>query len=172
MHPTQYKNLTSITRNTSSLAGGICKWWYTPIQNIASFPAINPVTQMLATQPILKAGTTWFGPVNIPKQRTGWKQTQDTAKPGKFYKHVVEGYVPGLDSDSQINLDNLSHHHICIVAKLRSGGHYIVLGNKETGCQYDDELNTGIASMDTPGTQFFYTWESIDKALVLASFNP
>lgn len=161
-----------LQKNTSSLAGGICKWYYTTIDNLASFPAIDPISQMLTGQPTLKNGAMWFGPINIPTHKVGWRQTLDKTKPGTSYKHLVEGFIAGLDSNTQINLDNHAHYEICIVAKLRSGGHYIVLGNMETGCRLDDDTNTGTGPVETPGTKMQFNWESIDKAPTLPAFVP
>src|SRR4051812_44916971 len=122
MYQTAYLPLQSIGRLRVPYVGGFCRWWYTPIENIDVFPPINPLTQMLAAEPTLKAGATWYGPVNVPDSHVGWDEEMQQGKPGHWYKEKVEGLMPGMDRNSHINLQNHAFHQFVIVGKARSGG--------------------------------------------------
>jgi hypothetical protein len=171
MYQTSYKSLEGIARIKGSYIGGFCKWWYTPIENIASFPAVNPVTQLLNSEPVLQAGKTWYGPITVPESKTGWKEDPQRTKPGISYKQRVEGFNPGLSANNHINLENLIHHQVCIVGKVRSGGFYIILGNDQAGLDIDHNETSGIGSAGMPGTELVFTGEFKNKALILPSFT-
>jgi hypothetical protein len=57
-----------------------------------------------------------------------------------------------------------------VIAKLRAGGFYIVLGNNEFGMIAEIDYNTTIGVKDTPGTKLILSDECLHKALVLANF--
>jgi hypothetical protein len=169
MKSTGYLPLQTLGIVKPNTVGSICRWWYTPIQNILSFPSISPVTQQLTGHPSLKPGTTWYGPVKTPDEDRAWKQTRERAKAGPWQKQQLTGFIDGIDANSHINLNNLVLHQLCVVALPRSGHFFIILGNDETGMDLDDETNTGENQFGSPGTKLSLNWEG--EALVLPHFN-
>jgi hypothetical protein len=170
MYSTSYLPLEAVGRLLVAFTGGFCKWWYTPIQNIASFAAVDPVTQLLSSEPALHAGKVWYGPVTVPESKTGWDEDLQRTKPGISYKEKVEGFVAGMSARSHINLANLAHHQVCIVGKVRSGGFYIVLGDDVAGLDLDVNASNGVGSVGMPGTKLAFTGEFKNKALILQNF--
>jgi len=171
MFQTAYRPLVALSKAMPSYTGGICKLWHVPIQDILEFPVINPQTQMLVGSPILKANKTWYGPVNIPDNKRGWKETQDRNKPGIWFKQQVTGFVPGNSHEVHINIQNLMHHQHVVVGKLRQSGMYIVLGNDICGLLLDHETGSGDGANETPGTKISFQGESICKALLMPTFE-
>mgnify|MGYP001605830582 CR=1 FL=1 len=51
---------------------GWCEFYFTPIENIESWPTVSPITQELDGEPILKSGSSWYGPINIANQQLGY----------------------------------------------------------------------------------------------------
>jgi hypothetical protein len=170
MYSTAYLPLHTIER-LDVFTGGFCKWWYTPIESISSFPAVDPVTQKLNGEPALLAGKVWYGPVKVPESKTGWEEDLTRSKPGISYKEKVEGFQAGLSAGSHLNLENLVHHQVCIVGKVRSGGFYIVLGNDVAGLDLDVIATSGVGSVGMPGSKLAFTGEFKNKALILSTFN-
>ncbi len=170
MYQTAYVDLQSIGRLRVPYSGGFCKWWYTPIQNIASFPAVNPVTQLLNSEPILQAGKTWYGPVTVPDRRLGWEEDLKRVKAGLYYSGKVEGFMPGMDIANHINLQNLAYNQVCIVGRVRSGGFFLILGNDVAGLDLDVNTTSGYSLDGIPGSKLMFTGESINRALILPSF--
>lgn len=171
MYNTEYTSLQTIGKSYAPYIGGIVKWWYTPIENLDSFPIINPVSQKLAAAPVLKAGKNWYGPVNVPDKQLGWNDQTARSAAGLFYKNKISGFIPGHDINNHINQANLTRHQICVVAKLRSGGFFIVLGNDQVGMDIDHDTSGGIGSNDTPGTKLIFSIDSKDKAYPLDEFQ-
>jgi len=172
VYQTAYSPLQTIGRVNVPYVGGICKWWYIPTEDIASFPAVNPVAQLLIGEPVLQPGKFWYGPVKVTDKQLGWEEDQQRSKAGIFYKQKIAGFIPGLNANSHINLHNHAYHQFCIVAKIRAGGYFIVLGNEETGMDLDANSTSGTGAMEAPGSRFSFTTESINKALILPAFTP
>lgn len=164
---TEYLPLQNIDKTTSGFTGGICRWWFIPVEDIASFPPVDPVTQQLTGEPVLKVNKSWYGPVKVPDAQLGWKQVYQKSGPGGWYKQSVEGFVPGNSPDSYNNLGNLADHKFCIIAKLRTKGMLVVIGTDESGLDLAEDTDSGVGAKDTPGTKIMFTGESIRKALVL-----
>lgn len=170
MHLTQYIPLVSLGKSFGSYLGGICNFWYTPIQNLNGFPVINPATQFLQSEPALKAGTNWYGPINVPNNELGFEQQSAKSNAGTFYKQKISLQIPGFDTYTHTNLDNTMPHQLCVVAKLRSGGYFIILGNDAVGLDVDINETTGIGAANTPVSKLVLSTESTTRAMVLPSF--
>lgn len=171
MNHTGYKDLQFIGKSYAPYIGGIAKWWYTPIENLNGFPAINPENQQLATEPVLKAGKAWFGPVNVVDRQLGLSEPQTFTAAGPLWKRKVIGFIQGSDIESHINLGNLPFHQVCIVAKVRAGGFFIILGNNNAGLKLTTDYGTGEGQFDMPGTKIAFADECMHRSLVLPSFN-
>ena len=170
MNNTAYLPLATIGQTGSTYEGGVCKWWYTPIENMIGFPDINPTTQQLKDSPRLKPGASWYGPVNIPTYEVGYEEQDNMSAAGIYYKQKLVGNMPGANSAAHINIRNLSQKQLCVVAKLRAGGFYIVMGTDEFGMILNTQFSTTVGVKDTPGTKIMLTLDSINKAMVLPSF--
>lgn len=126
---------------------------------------------MLLAEPELKDGAQWYGPVSIPDKQLGWDQEQKDTKAGTYYTQKVEGFIPGNEITNHINLRNLAFHQLCIVAKLRSSGFYIVLGNDVAGLKLIANTTTGTGAFETPGHKILIGGEGIDAAQIIESFS-
>lgn len=171
MQLTTYIPLVSLGKSFGSYYGGICKFWYTPIQNLNGFPAVDPTTQFLITEPNLKAGTTWYGPINVPNNELGLDQQSAKSVAGTFFKQKVSLQIPGFDTYTYTNIDNTLQHEMCVVALLRSGGFFVVLGNNAAGLDIDISETTGIGGANLPVSKLTLSTESLNRALILPSFS-
>jgi hypothetical protein len=171
MYPTEYLPLQTIGKNTGDNHGGFCRWWYTTIENILVFPEVDPLTQRLISEPELKPGSVWSGPVRVDDRQTGWEQKMAVSKAGPYFKNVVQGAIDGNSITSHINLGNLINHEFIIIGKVRSGGFYIVLGNEEGGLQFSFDTISGNGAMDAAGSKLAFAGDSINNAPVLEEFS-
>lgn len=160
----------TLGKTSGKFTGGLCRWWYTPIENLDDFPAVDPLTQMAFAEPVLKTDKTWYGPVSVPDNQLGWEEDSQQSKAGIFYKQKVSGIITGLDADTHINLQNMAYHQFCIVGKARSSGNHYIIGNNESGLDLAISSTTGLGADGTPATKFSFSGESIDRALILKSF--
>ena len=169
MTQTGYKGITTF-HSQLSFTGGFCQWWYTPRESISLWPAIDPVTQYLLAEPTLNAGVTWFGPVKVPDSQLGFQEEPQLTKAGIYYKQKVSGFYPGDGAESRINLENMPYAEFVIVGKMRAGGIYLILGNKDYGLTFLPPYKSGEGPKGTPGTELSFIGESLNKAIILPAF--
>jgi len=170
MHQTEYKGLTTLSRNTSYI-GGICKWWYTPVENIDAWPVIDPLTQEYAEPPTLVGGAVWHGPVKVPDSKLGLDELEKFSGPGSFFEISLDGFHPGDERSSRVNLQNMRHHRYIIVAKQRAGGFYLLVGTPQSPLKFIHKYNTGKGSVATAGTEFEFKTEHKNRVPGLATFQ-
>lgn len=171
IYPTPYLSPQSLGRIRQAYIGGFCRWWYTPKQNIAFFPEVSPVTQQLNEEPIIKDGTSWYGPVTVPDKKLGWQENQKMSKAGLYYENKVEGVMPGIDANAHANLGNMAYQQFIIVGKLRAGGHLVILGNPLSGLSFTNSTYSGQGANEVGGNTISFTGESIYKSLMLPAFT-
>lgn len=167
----EYLPLQAFAKINTNYTGGFCKWWYVPIEWLSGFSKIDPITQRLKFEPQLKTGFSWFGPIDIPDTEVGYEEASTKNIAGNYFKRKVTGFIPGNDIDAHINIQNTFNHQVCIVGKVRSGNFYLVLGNNINGLDFEASFTTGIGKVNTPGTKFIFSDESICRAIALATFS-
>jgi hypothetical protein len=169
MHQTGYKGITTFSYGIP-FDGGLEEWWFTPRENISAFPAIDPLTQYLVSEPILFGGKNWYGPVKVPNDQLGFEEPQEILKAGSIYKQKIFGFYPGENADTRIYTENMAYHEYVIVARVRAGGHFIVLGEKEFGLKFEHDFKTGLGYTATAGSAFSFAMDTTEKAKILLDF--
>ncbi|MGN6293782.1 MAG: hypothetical protein ACTHMV_13645 [Chitinophagaceae bacterium] len=170
MFPTAYKGITPLHRN-SSFNGGICKFFYIPVEDVAAFPRINPENQQLIDEPLLKIGKSWFGPIQVPKDKLGFTEVMKRDKAGFFYEIKVSSFHIGDSKDSRVNLQNMPYHRYLVVGKVRAGGFYIIIGTMHSFCQFSSDYSSGNGPGDPAQSQFSFTTEQRHPALIMPGFT-
>lgn len=170
MHQSAYIGINTLQRQLD-YDGGICKWWYTPKQNVDVWPSINPLTQEFEEEISLIDGAQWYGPVQVSNRQLGFDELMKQSVAGPYYELSIEGQQAGESRANRVNLQNLPHHQYIIIAKLRAGGFYIAIGNPWSGLSFKNNFKTGANGNATASNVFEFTGESISKCIALASFN-
>lgn len=149
---------------------GICRFWYIPVNEVASVPALNPQTQYSYDQPILlNSGSVWRGPVAVPTSTLGFTESQERYSDLPFYQQKIVGNSPGNAPQQQVNIENMAYGKYLVVAKLRAGGFYVLIGTPNSPADFDAQFTTGNNAEAKHAIAF--TAESIQKAIVLPSFD-
>lgn len=169
---TSYQPLQAFGNSDSNYWGGIIKFWYAPIEYLNGFPLVNPTNQKLISQPSLIAGRNWLGAVEVPNDSVGYEEVAAYNSAGVFYKRKLQFFENGLSADKFNNVANSVYHQLCVVALVRSGLFYIVIGNNESGLKVDLNASTGVGPLGMPGNKLVLSDENISRAFVLPSFTP
>jgi hypothetical protein len=164
-----YKGVSAFTKGLIYEAGW-CEFYYTPIENIDIWPTLSPLTQELNGEPILKAGTSWYGPINIANQQLGYKESQEKSTAGVYYKIQLDGFYPGDGRASRVNLENMPYHRFVIVGKQRAGGIFLLIGSPDGGLDFSHNFLTGRGNTATI-SDFIFSGDLLNKAFVLPSFG-
>lgn len=161
MYQTGYKGISKLSINTGYI-GGMCKWWYTPVENILTWPAIDPLTQHAKHKPAIKDGSFWYGPVTASNRQLGFDEKQKDGMPGNYYEWKVEGQCPG---DDRINLQNLPFHKYIILGVARTGNFWYLIGTQFSPLDFVHSINTGKHWTDDVITKLLFEGENRNKAL-------
>lgn len=170
MFNTAFKGITTFSRN-ALFYGGICKWYYAKVEDVEEWPVVNPVTQEYSTQPVLREGAVWYGPVKVPDGSLGLTEVEKEIAAGTYFEIKIELTQPGDERNSRANLRNLGLHRYVAVAKTRAGGMYVVVGSPHSPLKLRREYSTGNGKNTTAGARFAMVTESIEPCIPLASFN-
>jgi hypothetical protein len=169
MFQTSYTGIKPLQR-VFTYVGGFCQFWYIPIEDIAVFPRINAATQMLVSEPSLRQGAAWFGPIEVPRDKLGYEETQKRTKAGPYYETKMEGVHIGDSPESRVNLENMPYHRYLIVGKIRAGGFYNLIGTVDNPCKFNQVFKSGNGPAETAQTAISFNLEHISKAYILPSF--
>ena len=170
MFQTAYTGIVPLQRNTT-YDGGFCRFWYIPVEYIETFPRINAANQQLLAEPSLKAGKNWFGPVKVPREKIGYTEELKRQAAGHYYETKLEGIHIGDSPESRVNLENMPYHRYLVVAKVRAGGYYHLIGTTDSPLTFNPVFKTGNGPADTAQTIFQFITEHISKAYILPSFS-
>ncbi len=170
MYQTGYAGITTLSYGLP-YTGGFCQWWYTAKENMLNWPAVDPLSQFLISEPTLIEGATWLGPVKVPDHTLGFEEPIKRSQAGIFYNQKVIGLHPGDDAFSRINIGNMPYHEYVIVGKVRAGGFFLVLGNNDRGFKFDPDYSSGEGIKGIAGSKFSFTKQSLYKGDVLLSFS-
>lgn len=145
-------------------------WYYTLYDNIQTWPVINPLTQELTTEPVLKTGKSWFGPIKVPNTTLSFTELPKTATAGIFYELKLEADHIGDARNNRVLLQNMPYYKYVIVGKLRAGGQFILIGNPNAGLTFNANFNSGTGQTQTAKSEISFTQKSRFKAMVLPTF--
>lgn len=169
MFQTSYTGIVPLHSN-KLYWGGICRLWCIPVEHISSFPRIN-TTQYLVDEPLLIPGAKWFGPLPVPPDNAGISEEMERTKAGLFYKIKLEAVHIGDSMQSRVNLENMAYSRFIVVAKVRAGGFYMIIGTVDSPLTLTAVYETGKSLPTTAQTKLSFTTEQISKSLILPSFT-
>lgn len=145
--------------------------WFVPREWLDGFPELNPLTQVLATEPPLLAGKSWLGAIQVANELIGYEEISTLTTAGNFYKRKVSFSENGLSATNHLNIGNLMGYELCVVGLVRSGNFFVVIGNDKAGLKIESNEYTGNGPLGMPSTKIVLSDESVDKAIVLPSFS-
>ena len=164
MFQSSYTGISNIPR-TSLFFGGMCNWYYIPVEAIDIWPAVDPATQYLTAKPTIKPGYGWFGPVTAANRQLTFTETPKFSTAGFYYEWKVTGKVPGYHP---VLMQNLAYHRFIVLGIPRSlTGKYIIIGTKHSPLRYVHDMNLGRHWTEDTSTKISFEGECKHKALIL-----
>jgi len=150
--------------------GGMCEWYYTAWENIATWPTVNPTTGELTAEPTLKVGAAWHGPIIVNRRSIGYRETPEPDAAGITFRHQVEGPYYGHSRTARVLLANMLRYRFVVIGKLRAGGCFVLLGGPEYWLEFAYNFNTG-SEQDTGQYNLRFAADCAEPAYVLPSFS-
>jgi len=156
--------------NTDYL-GGLSKLWLVPREWLSGFPELDPTSQKLSAEPTLIAGKNWIGPIDVSDEMKAYEEVTASSAAGVYFKRKVSFGENGQAAANHLNIGNYIGYELCVVALVRSGAYFIVIGNDKAGLKLDINAGTGVGPLGMPSTKLVLSDESAFRALILANFS-
>ena len=171
MNNTPYLPIGAFNNTNTLYLGGFSKLWFVPREWLDGFPELNPLTQVLSSEPTLLVGKSWLSASQVANELMGYEETSNLTTAGNFYKRKVSFSENGLSATNHLNIGNLLGYEFCVVGLVRSGNFFMVIGNDKAGLKMEVTESTGNGPLGMPNTKIVLSDESVDRAMVLPSFN-
>lgn len=165
-----YTGLTALPLN-STYVGGLRRFWYLPIEDVAAWPRVNAANQHLVAEPQLKPGKAWFGPIDVPRNKLGYTETAKRTKAGPYWEIKVDGTYIGESQLSRIQIGNMLYHRYLVVGQVRAGGYFLLFGSPDCWLDFTPEVRSGNGPDDTTMVPLSFSTESVANAFILPSFT-
>ncbi len=168
---TPYFPISAFKSTNTYYIGGLSKLWLAPREWLDGFPELNPLTQILVSEPTLKSGAVWFNISQVSNEEISYEETSNLATAGNFYKRKLSFSENGLATANHINICNMMGYEFVAVGLVRGGNFFVVIGNDKQGLKLETNEETGKGPAGMPITKIVLSDECLDKAVLLSSFS-
>ena len=139
--------------------GKVCHLQAVPVEDIAVFPAVDPITQTVLQPFQLRAGKAWIN-IKLLSSGSAFTEQNSFTAAGTIWDQQVRGYMWGQSKVNHLQANNWTQRRWVLVAhEIGSGMSYIV-GNRFRGARlsviYDNE--------DTSLTTLQFNHQARDRA--------
>jgi hypothetical protein len=163
MYQTAYTGILSGINKGKDTMGGFCTWYFTPVENIDTWPAINPLTQKAVSKPVLKNGAYWYRS-NINRQ-SSFDEVQKLNAAGHFYEWKFNTQTAG---HFPIIMGNLAYRRFIIIAVARSvPNHWLLIGTQHSPLKFESGFDGGKHWVENALTKILFTGDCRHKALLI-----
>lgn len=140
MYSTGYTGVSSFLKPSGYL-GGFCKWYYTPVENILTWPSINPVTQKGNAKPVLKNGAFWYTVPRSGYRQSSLDETPKTAAPGHYYEWRFNVQLAGANP---VLLQNAQFRRFIILGIPRFlHNAWLLVGTPQSPLRFEASIDSG-----------------------------
>jgi hypothetical protein len=146
---------------------GLCYFFFTPVENVAVWPLIDPQSGVYITGIVLKEGKTWFRCEVIDADRD-YREASKTDAAGPFIETALEGFLPDDSPTNALSFSAMQYHQYVIVLKERNNM-MRMLGSEDAGVRFARTYESADAD-GTRGSKLVFSWQSpLPAALYLTA---
>lgn len=144
-------------RPESIRPGGLCYIYFTPKENIQTWPSLNPVTGLCEGLFVLHPGKTWYELKLVNSDRSFTEEQQESAA-GHFFRQQVAGYAAGNGTSRILSSGTMPYHDYVVIFKDRDGT-IRFLGDPDTGASYSNTYSSGDGNTSRK-RRYTFAWQS------------
>lgn len=161
-----YADVNSLQKSPVE-TGGLCSVVYFKIEDVETWPAINPVTGIIDTAIVMKAGKSLYLCQAADKGRSYDEELKHDSR-GDYMDILVTATIAGGTNTANIlSLDAMKHHEWGMIVKDR-GGFYRLVGNADKGAKFFYKY-TSADGTTSRKTEVKWVWEYPNSAPVYNS---
>jgi hypothetical protein len=121
--------------------GGVCDIFFTPIENVLTWPVVNPETGGIDDEIILREGTVLHtADFNNPTQR--FQEETKKSQAGTHHEFLISATLPGNVNENVLTLGTMLFHRYLVVFKEKNGV-WRFLGNEDSGAEISYQYTSG-----------------------------
>lgn len=137
---------------------GLCYFFFTPVENVAYWPTIDPQNGSFTDGVVLKDGATWYRCEVIDTDRD-FKETSKDDAAGQYVETSLEGFLPDDSPSNILSVSAMQFHRFVIVLKERNNIMRLI-GTEDAGARFARSYESADAD-GARGHKLVFSWRSI-----------
>lgn len=122
--------------------GGLCDIIAVPVEDVSTFPVIDPTIQRVASAIILKYGKSWISFAAAAPYGRAFKEKLQKSKAGQYYEQSVQGTIFSQNAHNHIQLNNMPLHKWIVLARERGTGLTYLIGKPTAACAFSTDYES------------------------------
>ena len=163
MYENVYRTVQELSAASRIYAGGLCDVLFTPIENVLTWPEIDPETGGISDEIELRPGTVLYTAELNPQTQSFEEASQDS-NAGKFHPMELNATLPGNAGETILTLGTMLFHRFLVLFHERDGI-YRFFGNEDSGAELDYKYTSGDTSKSR-NRNIKFTWSHANAAPV------
>lgn len=147
----------SIYRPSYLNPGGWCSLLFFLHEDVEAWPVINPATDIIVTELILKSGKSFYTIKGVENDRL-FNETSRRSNSGISHEVSATCKIGGNDNNITLTLGRLQHHQFGLLVKDRNGERRLI-GDADSGAVIEFNYTSGDWN-DQRGRQVRWVWNS------------
>lgn len=141
MYGNTFQPVQKIEQAPRIYPGGLCDILFAPIENVLTWPEIDPTTGGIEDDIELRPGTQLFAAEFNDKTKEFNEETKDSAA-GHFHDKVINATLPGSTNDNTLALGSMKFHRFLVIFKDKAGV-YRFFGDEDSGAKITYKYTSG-----------------------------
>jgi len=153
MYENVFQPVTTLQKSIIK-SSGLCGVKFFRWEDVLEWPAIDPVTGIIASSIQMKPGTSIYLCQAVDHGRT-FNEDEKSGPAGNFYDINVNGVIPGNSVPNLLSLQTMAYHKWGLIVDDRNGESRLI-GNEDSGASFVQKYTSG--DLSTSRTRSL-TWE-------------
>ena len=141
MYDNVHQPVQNLSKAQQIYAPGLCDILFTPIENVLTWPEINPQTGGIDNDIELKPGSQLFS-AEFEKDTNEFTEETKDATAGHFHDKAINATLPGNVAENVLAFATIKFHRFLVIFKDKSG-HYRFMGDEDSGAKIDYRYTSG-----------------------------
>lgn len=141
MYDNVFQPVQKLSEATRIYPGGLCDILFTPIENVLTWPIINPLTGGIDDDIELKPGATLYA-AEFNNQTKEFNEEKKESTAGHFQDKLINATLPGNVTDNILALGTMDYHRFLVIFKDKNG-EYRFFGNEDSGAKIMYKYTSG-----------------------------
>lgn len=157
---------TSLARHTRIKPGGLSRIIFFKIEDVQTWPELDPVTGVITTNLVLREGASFFT-FEATNRDNVLEESSQSGNAGPYIEISVRGKLAGNSENAIMSLDAMKHHQFALLVTDKNGEMRLI-GDEDSGA----DMAFSYTSSDGDGSRMNiirWNWEHSRRAPIYCS---